>query len=172
MRKYFTMVIMIAAMIVMVSAQGQKNMEKKEIMMNLHEKIQTQFGELIKKNAVEIEKIRIELERNQLNQKEELMKETPDWAKVTKFMDYATTLRNKIAKIHQEQFIVIAKTLTVEERMMMGKMMKDRMGDHFDGKDGQMMGKHKKNGKGPGMMDDQDDRGPETMHDNCPMNGK
>lgn len=141
MRKITAVVITALALFVTVSAQGEKKNNRSEDREAFRAKIEQQFGDMIAKNKLEIEKIKVELEKNQLAQKEEMMKDTPDWSKVEKTMEASFVLRNKIEKIHQQQFLTIAKTLTPEERMKMGKMLNMRNDHMRDGNNKRMMDK-------------------------------
>ncbi len=155
MRKITAVVIIALALFVSVSAQGEKRNNRSEERDAFREKIEQQFGDMIAKNKLEIEKIKIELEKNQLAQKEEMMKEKPDWSKVERTMEESFVLRNKIEKIHQQQFLTIAKTLTPEERMKMGKMHNMRKDHMRDGNNNRMMEKKMRgqhDGNGPGNM--------------------
>lgn len=155
MRKIAAVIITALALFLTVSAQGEKRNNRSEDREAFRAKIEQQFGDMIAKNKLEIEKIKVELEKNQLTQKEELMKDNPDWSKVEKTMEASFVLRNKIEKIHQQQFLAIAKTLTPEERMKMGKMFMMGDGPRHGGndkkmKEKKMRGQH--DGNGPGNM--------------------
>ena len=86
----------------------------------LHEKIKTEFSDLMAKNRIAIEKLQLKIKSNNITIKEEMLKSSPSWSKVKSLMKTNEKIHAEIANIKIDEKITILKSLTPEERKLLG----------------------------------------------------
>ena len=132
----------------MKGGAGFRN-EKQEEMQALRDKIFEQHEKMFEANREKIQTLRLEQEKLGLSLKEEMMKDNPDWNRVSKIMDEQKANRDAMWKIHKDQQLTIMKSLTKEERDLFGLGMKMmRQGGQRPAK-GAGMGQRAGMGEGP-----------------------
>ena len=124
--------------------------DRHEEMQALRDKIVEQHEKMFEANREKIQKLRLEQEKLALSLKEEMMKDNPDWKKVSGIMDDQKANRDDMWKIHKDQQLTIMKSLTKEERDLFGfGMGMMRQGGHRPQKGG---GQGQRPGMGEGPL--------------------
>jgi hypothetical protein len=145
MKKQIVFVLVLLTGVAVMAAnpkKGRDNMENRDGMRSeryeevkaLKAKVYEQHKGLLDANREKIQKLRLEQEKVHLALKEELMKEKPDWNKVSKWMDEQKAARDGIWKIQKEQQLTIMKSLTHEERAKWGSYSRMRDSDGYKGR--------------------------------------
>jgi len=111
----------------------------------LRDRIYEQHKEMFEANREKIQKLHLEQEKLALSLKEEMMKETPNWDRVSKIMDEQKANRDAMWKIQKDQKLTIMKSLTKEERELFG------FGMGMPGQGGRKLRKGAGMGPRPGM---------------------
>lgn len=101
--------------------RGQNYEHRNEEVTELRNKISNKFGDMLKENRDKIQKYRLEQQKIRLELKEEMIKDNPDWNNVSNLMDKQHNIGEKIYKIRKDQHLKILKSLTPEERDLIGK---------------------------------------------------